>query len=48
MKGLAYLSILETYNIERQAIAAQLFNLSNDMLRRYIAFCTTLGVRPPD
>jgi hypothetical protein len=47
IKALAYPSILETYNIERQAIAAQLVTLSNDMLRRHIAFCMTLVVRPP-
>ncbi|KAF2469919.1 uncharacterized protein BDR25DRAFT_370577 [Lindgomyces ingoldianus] len=47
MDGAASPGLLETYNIERQPIAAQLVKASNDMLRKHILVWQTVGVLPP-
>jgi len=47
LKGVASPSLLETYNAERQPVAAQLVKESNEMLRKHAAVWQALGIQPP-
>ncbi|KAF2120673.1 FAD binding domain-containing protein [Lophiotrema nucula] len=47
LKGIASPSILDTYNVERQPIAAELVRLSNDKLRAHIGVWQAIGIQPP-
>ncbi|KAF7198584.1 2,4-dichlorophenol 6-monooxygenase [Pseudocercospora fuligena] len=47
MKGVADESLLETYSIERQPVAAEVVKITNVHLRHHVAVWQILGVMPP-